>query len=133
MLITNHFLIRRVKMIIAVSSKGPSIENDIDERFGRTPCFIVYDLEKDTYQSIDNTQVFNAPQGAGIQAAQHVVDSGAEAVLTGHVGPKAFQVLQAAGIKVFLARGMQVKDAINCFREDKLPCSESNDVEDHWV
>lgn len=120
-------------MKIAVSSKGPSIENDVDERFGRSPFFIVYDLEKDTHQIVDNTQVFNAPQGAGIQAAQHVVDSGVEAVLTGHVGPKAFRVLQAAGIKVYLAGGMQVKEAIYFFREGKLPCTESNDVEDHWV
>lgn len=120
-------------MKIALSSKGPTIEDFIDERFGRTPSFIIYDLDKESYHSLDNTQVLNSAQGAGIQAAQHVVNSGVEAVLTGHVGPKAFKVLKAAEVKIYLARGLQVKEAIKYFKEGKLQLAESNDVEDHWV
>lgn len=120
-------------MKIALSSKGPTIDDLIEERFGRTPSFIIYDLEKDTYHSVDNTQILNSPQGAGIQAAQHVVDADVEAVVTGHVGPKAFQVLKTAKVIIYLARGIRVKEAITNFKDGKLQRAESNDVEEHWV
>ena len=50
---------------------------------------------------MDNTPNLNATQGAGIQAAESVAWLGVETLITGHGGPKAFQVLSAAGIKVF--------------------------------
>lgn len=120
-------------MKIALSSKGTTINDLIEERFGRTPYFIIYDLEKDTYKSIDNAQVLNSPQGAGIQAAQHVVDAGVKAVVTGHVGPKAFQVLKTGEVTIYLAQGITVKEAITIFKEGTLPSVEINDVEGHWV
>lgn len=120
-------------MKIALSTKGSTIEDYIDERFGRTPSFIIYDLANDTYNIIDNSQVHNSPQGAGIQTAQHVVNADVEAVITGHVGPKAFKVLKAAEIKVYLAHGLKVKEAITSFKEGKLALAENNDVEEHWV
>lgn len=120
-------------MKIALSAKGTSLDDLIEERFGRTSSFIIYNLENNSYQSIDNTQVLNSPQGAGIQAAQHVIEAGGEAVITSHVGPKAFQVLQAANVKVYLASKITVREAIKLFQEGKLPRAESNDVEDHWV
>ena len=42
-----------------------------------------------------------AGQGAGIRAAQIILDNGAEALLTGIVGPNAFSALRAANVKVY--------------------------------
>ncbi|MCR3923016.1 MAG: NifB/NifX family molybdenum-iron cluster-binding protein [Firmicutes bacterium] len=120
-------------MKIAISSQGSTIDHVVDERFGRTSSFIIYDLEDNSYQELDNTQVLNSPQGAGIQSAQHVVDAGVEAVITGHVGPKAFKVLQAGDVKTYLVRGITVKEAITEFKAGSLHHTESNDREDHWV
>ncbi len=57
----------------------------------------------------------NATQGAGIQAAQAVIDNKATAVITGHCGPKAFRALKAAGIEVFLAPDGTVDEAVTRF------------------
>ena len=52
------------------------------------------------FESIDNKSS-KAMGGAGIQAAEHIAKTGAKVVITGNVGPNAFQTLNAAGIKVF--------------------------------
>ena len=77
-------------MKIAVTSLGESLDSPIDQRFGRARFFVLYDLESGEWTVHDNTQNLEAAQGAGIQAAQHVVNLGVEAVITGHCGPKAF-------------------------------------------
>ncbi|MFZ5753615.1 MAG: NifB/NifX family molybdenum-iron cluster-binding protein [Bacillota bacterium] len=120
-------------MKIALSCKGNTLDSPLDERFGRAPNFIIYDLEKNTHMSIDNAQILNSPQGAGIQAAQNVVNSGAEVVITGHVGPKAYRTLSAAGVDIYFAKGSTVKETIEHFKLGKLSKAEGNDVEGHWV
>src|SRR5690554_2588256 len=109
MLITNWW---RVNMKIAVSVQGTTLDDPVEERFCRAARFILFDLEDESYKVIDNKQVYNAPQGAGIQTAQNIINAGAEAVITGHVGPKAFRVLKSTDVSVHLARKITVQDAI---------------------
>ena len=85
---------------IAVSSEGPSLDDLLDPRFGRAAGFIIADPETLTFEYVDNGASQAMGHGAGIQAAENVVRSGVKEVLTGSVGPKAFQVLQAAGIRI---------------------------------
>jgi predicted Fe-Mo cluster-binding NifX family protein len=120
-------------MKIAISSAGPALDDLIDLRFGRAAMFIVYDLDNETFTVEDNEQNLNAAQGAGIQAAQHVVNSGAQALITGHTGPKAFKVLEAAKIPIYLAEGGTVREAIAAFRAGSLKAIAEADVEGHWV
>ena len=77
-------------MKVAVTSQGQDLRSPVDPRFGRAKCFIVLDMETGVFCAVDNSQNLNAAQGAGIQAARNVVESGATAAITGHVGPKAF-------------------------------------------
>lgn len=104
----------------------------MDSRFGRAPKFLVYDLETNTFEVIDNQQNLNAAQGAGIQSAETVARLGAKALVTGHCGPKAFRVLAAAGIKIYNTDALTVADALEQFRSDKLREAGSADVEGHW-
>jgi predicted Fe-Mo cluster-binding NifX family protein len=60
-----------------------------------------------------------ASGGAGIQAAQYVVAQGAQAVLTGNVGPNAMDVLQAANIPVYPVAGGTVREAVEAFKAGK--------------
>lgn len=120
-------------MKIAITTTGQKPESALDSRFGRAALFMIYDLADDTHRIIDNQQNLNAAQGAGIQAAETVVKSGAEAVITGHCGPKAFRVLSAAGINVFLTDSDTVAGAIEQYRSGKLTKSGSSDVDGHWV
>ena len=120
-------------MKLAVSCVGTALGDALDERFGRAASFIIFDLDKQSYHCLNNKQVLNAEQGAGIQAAQKLVKEGADVVITGHVGPKAFRILKEAGIDVYFARGTTVKEAMEAFKQGKLEKAESNNVEGHWI
>jgi len=86
-------------MKIAVSATKPSLDADVDPRFGRCQYFVIVDLDTMEFESVENSSA-QASGGAGISTGQMIVDKGVEAVLTGNCGPNAYQVLSAAGIKV---------------------------------
>ena len=70
--------------------------------FGRAKYFILAHTKTGQATAHDNSPNMQARQGAGIQSAETVAKLGAEVVITGSVGPKAYRALQAAGIKVAL-------------------------------
>jgi predicted Fe-Mo cluster-binding NifX family protein len=119
-------------MKIAVSTAGTTLSDALDPRFGRASGFIVYDLESGAYEHLSNRQNLQAPQGAGIQTAQNVASAGAQAVITGHVGPKAYSALQAGGIGVYLSRAGTVEEAVQAFREGRLAPAQGADKPGHW-
>jgi len=120
-------------MKIAISCTDKSSEAKVDTRFGRAPYFAIYDTESQEFDFIDNQQTLNTPSGAGIQAAQHVVNAGVSALLTGHCGPKAFKAMTAAGIKIFTNASGSLKDAIAAFENKELTPASEADVEGHWL
>ena len=85
---------------IAISCEAPSLDAMVDPRFGRAAGFIIVDSETLAFEYLDNGQSQILAQGAGIQAAEIVARSGAKVLLTGYVGPKAFEALNAAGIAI---------------------------------
>ena len=85
---------------IAVSSEGPDLEGPVDPRFGRAAGFVIIDPDTMASEFVDNAASQGMAQGAGIQAAELMTRHEVGVVLTGYVGPKAFQALSAAGIKV---------------------------------
>ncbi len=120
-------------MKVAFTTSGVDVNAPLDSRFGRTARFLIYDLDADTFELIDNAQNQNAPQGAGIQAGQLVVRSGAKALVTGHCGPKAFRVLSSAGVLIYNCNAATVADALADFRAGKLQQAGSADVGGHWA
>ncbi|MEN6616069.1 MAG: DUF134 domain-containing protein [Syntrophorhabdus sp.] len=119
-------------MKIAITSIDGTFDGMVDERFGRTKKLIIFNAETNDYEAIDNATNMNASQGAGIQTAQNVVQSGAKTVISGHLGPNAFRVISAAGIEVFTATNMTVRDAIASYKDGKLTKLAGADVEGHW-
>jgi len=119
-------------MKIAVTSVDGTLEGKVDERFGRSRKVIIYDPETKTHSVVDNTINMNAPQGAGIQSAENIVNEGAHVVISGHLGPNAFRVLQAAGVAVYTASNMTVSEALRAFEEEKLIKLAGPDVSGHW-
>ncbi len=120
-------------MKVAVTSQGRELDSPVDPRFGRARFFLVADTETGEFSAIDNEQNLNVAQGAGIQAGRNVVELGVAAVVTGHVGPKAFATLQAGGVQVYTGATGTVADAIEQFRAGALKLSGGADVEGHWV
>jgi predicted Fe-Mo cluster-binding NifX family protein len=106
---------------IAISSEGPGLDEALDPRFGRAAGFMVVDPQTLDFQYVDNGSSQAMAQGAGIQAAEHVANSGAKYVLTGYVGPKAFKALQAAGIQIAQnLADVTVREAIAMFADNKV-------------
>jgi len=119
-------------MKVAVTTTGKDMGAPFESRFGRAPGFIVYNLDNETFEAIDNSMNLNAVQGAGIQAAMNIVKSGATSLITGHCGPKAFQVLSQAGIQIYNTEAQTVAQAIEFFVAGKLAPLQSPDVGGHW-
>ena len=120
-------------MKLAITSSGKELDSNLDPRFGRTAYFIIVDSETMAFEVVENSQNFNLPQGAGIQAGKTIADHHIDALITGHCGPKAFKVLQNAGIKIMTGARGKVKDAIEQFNKGELEISAEADVEGHWV
>jgi len=119
-------------MKIAVTSQGKELSSEIDPRFGRAKWLLLVDTQTGVSGAYDNTVNLNIVQGAGIQTGQNVANLGAEAVITGNVGPNAFKTLNAANIKVFLSKAKTIQEAIGLFKAGDLDEVKQANVEGHW-
>ena len=115
-------------MKVAVTSTGPDIDCSVDERFGRARYILVVDLDSDSLEVIDNEDNFEAMQGAGIQTAQDVSELGAQWVLTGHVGPKAFDALNAARVRIGTGASGTVRETLERYKNGDFMAVETADV-----
>jgi predicted Fe-Mo cluster-binding NifX family protein len=106
-------------MKICVSAFSGSLDSEVDSRFGRCAYFVIVDSETMEFNAISNDST-NAAHGAGIQAAQTVANMGVEVVITGNVGPNAFSVLSAAGIKIVTGVSGSVREAVEKYKKGQL-------------
>lgn len=120
-------------MKIAISTTTPTKDGAVDPRFGRCAQFMIFDTETNEWNCGGNEQNMKAAQGAGIQSAQNVLNHGAEIVISGHMGPKAFHVLQTAGVPVYLAENTTAQEALVAYQNNKLTPIAGSDVEGHWA
>lgn len=119
-------------MKLAITSKGPHLNDAVDPRFGRAAYIIIVDPETLSFEAHDNSANANAFKGAGIQAATMVNDQGAEVLMTGYCGPKAFQIIEAAEIKVVSDITGTVKDAVDFFKLGEFEYTTAANAEAHW-
>jgi len=120
-------------MKLAISSAGKELGSKLDHRFGRAAYFIVVDPKTMAFEVVENSQNLNLSQGAGIQAGKIMADHCIDVLITGHCGPKAFKVLQKAGVQLMTGTDGTVADAIAQFNNGQLEISAKADVEGHWV
>jgi predicted Fe-Mo cluster-binding NifX family protein len=120
-------------MKILITSQSRELTGNVDPRFGRAKYFIIYETETDEWEAIDNSKNLDAIQGAGIQASENAASTGAEYVLTGHCGPKAFKALSGNGIKIIAGVEGTVSNAVERFKKGELKASQSSDVQGHWA
>ncbi|MBS3758087.1 MAG: NifB/NifX family molybdenum-iron cluster-binding protein [Desulfobacterales bacterium] len=121
-------------MRVAVTSSGKDLNAPVDPRFGRAAYFIIVDPDTMAFEAIENTQNMGLPQGAGVQAGKVIVENGVDVVLTGNCGPKAFKVLESAGVRVLTNASGSVKDMINQFKNGELgEYAKNPNVDGHWI
>ena len=103
-------------MKICITSEGTTLDSNVDPRFGRCRYFMIVDTNTMAFRAMENASI-QASGGAGIQSGQAMASHQIKAVLTGNVGPNAFQTLQAAGIEIFTGVSGTVREALEKYKE----------------
>ncbi len=106
-------------MKICVTATGMDLNAQVDPRFGRCQYFVIVDSETMAFEAMAN-EAIAAPGGAGIQAAQTMVNKGVDVVISGNIGPNAFQVLSTAGVKIATGAYGTVQEAAEMYKSGKL-------------
>ena len=109
-------------MKIAVSSTGPTLEDQVDPRFGRCPYFLIVNPATMEFESLPNTNA-ELGGGAGIQSAKLVMEKGATVILTGSCGPNAVQVLEQGSAHIVTGVSGMVTQVVQQFAAGSLKLS----------
>lgn len=107
-------------MKIAIPVEEKTFESDVCASFGRAPYFLFYDTETEESEFIANSAA-SSPGGAGIKAAQTIVDNKIDVLLTPRCGQNAADVLKSAEIKIYKTTSASVKQNITDYIDGKLP------------
>lgn len=106
-------------MKIAVTSSGQGMNDLLDPRFGRCSYFLLYDSETKTIKAVENKGQFSGG-GAGIAAAQQIIDEGVQVVITGNMGPNAFSLMESSEIKVYKSNPVSCQETVKMLTDSKL-------------
>lgn len=106
-------------MKICITAAGPSLDSDMDPRFGRCQYFLFVDPDAMAFEAVENPNI-GAAGGAGIQSAQLVANKGAGVLVTGQVGPNAYTTLQAAGIKIITGAAGRVEEVVDRYKKGEF-------------
>lgn len=121
-------------MKILVSAQGNDIDSLVDPRFGRCRYLILLETTNGEWHAYDNRATAEASGGAGVEASNRAVSLGAEALVTGNVGPNAARVLGAAHISVYSAgNGVTVREAANALEAGRMQRIDGPTVQGHWA
>lgn len=106
-----------MKIALPVNEKNEKTE--ICPSFGRTPYYMIYDTETKRTEFIENAAAYSAG-GAGIKAAQTLLDNKVEAVIAPRCGENAEKVLCDAGVSVFKNIDGNAMKNVKAFENKKL-------------
>ena len=117
-------------MKICITSEGKTLDSKVDSRFGRCQNFIFFDTDTEKFEAQENSNA-QFQGGAGIQSAQLVSSKGTKAVLTGNVGPNAFETLSKAGIEIYTNVSGTVEEAIEKYKKGEFKVVSGPSVSSH--
>jgi predicted Fe-Mo cluster-binding NifX family protein len=118
-------------MKICVTSEGENLDSKVDPRFGRCQYFVIVDSESLEFEAIKNPNI-ESMGGAGIQSGKFMTDKKVKVVLTGNVGPNAFQTLRAAAIEVLTGASGRVKEAVERYKKGEFKSIAGPSVDSHF-
>jgi predicted Fe-Mo cluster-binding NifX family protein len=102
-------------MKIAISATGDNLDSMVNPQFGRCQYFIIINPDTMDFEAMPNGSTM-VTGGAGIQAAQSIAHKDIDGLLTGDIGPNAFQTLSVTGIKVITGVNGTVREAIEQYK-----------------
>jgi predicted Fe-Mo cluster-binding NifX family protein len=118
-------------MKVAISTTGSTLDDQVAQRFGRCPTFLLVDPDSMESERMDNSSA-QARGGAGIQAAQQLARAGVKAVVTGNIGPNAFQTLRAADIDIYIGATGTAREALQRYENGELEAATEASVGSHF-
>ena len=120
-------------MRIAIPIQNRDPEMRVDERFGRAKYFALFDEDTGSFEYASNEQNLSLPQGAGIQTAKNVVETGAKVLIANNIGPKAFALLRQAGVEMYRCEhAVSAQEALELFKKGTLTKLENANAQGHW-
>ena len=119
-------------MKLAVTSQGDRLDSTLDPRFGRAAYILIVDTKTLEYEVIDNKKSKDCFKDAGIQAAAMVSTHGAEVLLTGFCGSKAFETLEASGVKVVNDQSGRIINVVQKFKQGNVVFADRANKERYW-
>ena len=108
-----------IQMKIGISARGKTLDSLLDERFGRCEYFLIYDT-KDKQTSVLENKGQLASGGAGIKAAQQLIDEKVDVIITGHLGPNAYELIDKSGIKAYECKTTTINSVIQRLEKGEL-------------
>jgi len=117
-------------MKICITSQGKDIKAQVDPRFGRCQYFIIVDTDTDEIDAVENINK-DGMGGVGVQSGQMMALKKVKAVLTGNVGPNAFETLKAAGIEIITGVSGSVAEAVAKYKKGEFKPTVSSTVDSH--
>lgn len=106
-------------MIIGIPVEENTMNSNVSDNFGRTKYYLIYDDEKDQATFLENTAA-SSQGGAGIEAAQILVDQKIDSLITPRCGKNAADVLQSANIKIYKSASNSIEENLKNLKEGKL-------------
>ena len=110
-------------MKVALASSGKTISSRINDRFGRSPYFLVLDTTSMTIETIENPGL-KEKNAAGIRACQMLIDKDIDAVVVKNIGHNSLVTLAGAGMDVYTVASGTVSAAINKVKQGELTTAE---------
>jgi predicted Fe-Mo cluster-binding NifX family protein len=107
-----------MKAFIAVKNNN-GIESQVDDRFGRSGYFVIYDLDQEKILFIEENRYRQDGHGVGIAVGNHVVECGCELAIGAQPGPKAEMVLRKGNVNFFRVENCSVRQALEKYKEYK--------------
>lgn len=117
-------------MKIVVTADGNDLDAQVSPFFGRCPTYILVDTDTLEFEAIANPAAA-ARGGAGVRAAQFVVEQGAGAVITGNVGPNAYHVLRSANVPIYRTGEGTVRQAVGAYKAGALQAAQQANAQPH--
>lgn len=107
-------------MRIAFSSEGKELSSKIDPRLGRAKYIVIYDTKNNELEVLDNQEISQLAGGAGVKAAEAIVEKNIDYIVSQNFGPNALKVFKAADIKVAVISGGTVTEAIELIKQGRF-------------
>ena len=106
-------------MKICICSDGNTQQSAVSTVFGRCTYFALIEDSAGEIQFVQN-EAIHENHGAGIAAAQSMLDRQIDVLIAPPLGPKANQVLQNSNIQHYLPQGHTIEKALALYRQGQL-------------